>query len=72
MASDKNQRSLQAVERANRQAAKHIADLCRRGRAENILILDLRRLCDFTDYFVIATGTSAVQLRGVAEEIRKT
>ncbi len=67
----KANRSPQAVERANRQTAKEIAKICRAGRAENILILDLRRLCDFTDYFVIASGTSSVQLRGIAEEIRR-
>jgi len=69
---DKGKRSQPAIDRANRRAAKNIAKLCRAGRADNILILDLRSLCDFTDYFVIASGTSAVQLRGIAEEIRQT
>ncbi|MBM4025563.1 MAG: ribosome silencing factor [Planctomycetes bacterium] len=38
-------------------------------RCTDITILDLRGLSTATDYFVIATGTSARQMRTVADEI---
>jgi ribosome-associated protein len=36
---------------------------------QNITILDLRGLSQVTDYFVLATGTSARQMRSVSDEI---
>jgi ribosome-associated protein len=36
---------------------------------QNIVILDLHGLSQVTDYFVIATGTSARQMRSVSDEI---
>lgn len=44
--------------------------------AENILLLELTGISDFTEYFVIATGTSERMLhslsRAVDEEIKKS
>jgi ribosome-associated protein len=36
---------------------------------QNVTILDLRGLSQVTDYFVLATGTSARQMRAVSDEI---
>ncbi len=36
-------------------------------KAQNIVVLDLRNLCDATDYFVIASGTSDTHVRALAE-----
>jgi len=36
---------------------------------EDIVVLDLRGVSPVTDYFVICTGTSDLQMRAVAEEI---
>ncbi|MCZ6603173.1 MAG: ribosome silencing factor [Planctomycetota bacterium] len=51
-----------------------LARLCARmlsdGRAKDVMILDLQGLSPVTNYFVIATGTSQRQIRGIAEEIR--
>ncbi len=51
-----------------------LARLCARmlsdGRAKDVIILDLQGLSPVTNYFVIATGTSQRQIRGIAEEIR--
>ncbi len=53
--------------------SKKLALLCRdladNKKAEDILVLDVRKLSSVTDYFVIATGTSQPHLRAIVEEI---
>jgi ribosome-associated protein len=53
--------------------SKTLAQLCRdyadNKKAENIVVLDVRKLSSVTDYFVIATGTSQPHLRAIVEEI---
>ena len=53
--------------------SKKLALLCREfadnKKAENLLVLDVRKLSSVTDYFVIATGTSHPHLRAIVEEI---
>jgi ribosome-associated protein len=50
-----------------------LAQLCREyadnKKAENIVVLDVRKLSSVTDYFVVATGTSQPHLRAIVEEI---
>jgi ribosome-associated protein len=41
-------------------------------QANNIVLLDVRELCGFTDYFVICAGESARQIRTISDEIEKT
>ena len=54
--------------------SRTLARLCRdfadNKKAENILILDVRKLSSVTDYFVIASGTSEPHLRAIVEEIK--
>lgn len=38
-------------------------------KAEDIAILDVRKLSSVTDYFVIASGTSEPHLRAIVDEI---
>jgi ribosome-associated protein len=52
-----------------RKLALRCRDLADAKKAQNIVILDLRKLSSVTDYFVIATGTSEPQLRAIVEEI---
>ena len=40
-------------------------------RAEEIVVLDVRAVCDFADYFVIAEATTSVRLRGVSDGVEK-
>jgi ribosome-associated protein len=40
-------------------------------KAENIRILDLRKISSFADYFVICTGTSEPHLKAIGTEIRE-
>lgn len=52
---------------------RKLALLCREfadnKKAENIVILDVRKLSSVTDYFVIASGTSEPHLRAIVDEI---
>ena len=56
--------------------AKKLALLCRKladdKKAEDIVVLDVRKLSSVTDYFVIATGTSEPHLRAIESEILDT
>lgn len=38
-------------------------------KAVDVVVLDLRRLSDATDYFVIASGTSDTHVRALAEHV---
>ena len=53
--------------------SKKLAQLCRdyadNKKAEDVLVIDVRKLSSVTDFFVIASGTSQPHLRAVVEEI---
>ena len=53
--------------------SKKLALLCREfaddKKAENLVVLDVRKLSSVTDYFVIASGTSQPHLRAIVGEI---
>src|ERR1035437_3779298 len=53
--------------------SKKLAQLCRdfadNKKAEDLVVLDVRKLSSVTDYFVIATGTSQPHPRAIVEEI---
>jgi ribosome-associated protein len=38
-------------------------------RAEDLAILDLRELAEFTDYFLICSGASDTQVRAIADAV---
>lgn len=52
---------LETIEKAI-QAARFADD----KKAEDIVVLDLRKICSFTDAFVICTGGSSLQLRAIS------
>jgi ribosome-associated protein len=53
--------------------SKKLALLCREladnRKAENIVIMDVRKVSSVTDYFVVASGTSEPHLRAITDEI---
>jgi ribosome-associated protein len=53
--------------------SKKLALLCREladtKKAEDIVVLDVRKISSITDYFVVATGTSEPHLRAISDEI---
>ena len=56
--------------------AKKLALLCREladnRKAEDLVVLDVRKLSSVTDYFVIVTGNSEPHLRAIMDEITDT
>jgi ribosome-associated protein len=53
--------------------AKKLALLCRKyaddKKAENVVVLDMRKLSSVTDFFVVASATSEPHMRAIADEI---
>lgn len=53
--------------------SKQLARLCKEladnKKAENIVILDVRKISSITDFFVLASGTSEPHLRAIVNEI---
>lgn len=52
-----------------RQLAEKAAELADGKKAEDIVLMDLREVTNFADYFVLCTATSDVQLRAVADAV---
>jgi ribosome-associated protein len=53
----------------SRTLARLCRDIADSKKAENLAILDVRKLTSIADYFVIATGTSEPHLRAIENEI---
>ena len=51
--------------------AKKVAGFADDTKAQDIVILDMRGLVNFCDFFVIATGTSDRQAKAIAEGIEE-
>jgi ribosome-associated protein len=51
------------------QLARAAARTAAENRGQDLVVLDLRELTSFFDYFVIATGASRRQLHAISEEI---
>lgn len=53
--------------------SKKLALLCRElaenRKAENVVVLDVRKISSITDYFVIVSGSSEPHLRAIVDEI---
>lgn len=60
--SDKNIARKKAILAAQAQAEK---------KAENIVVINVAGLCNFTEYFVIATGLSPHQFKAMADNIQE-
>src|ERR1051325_3461180 len=55
----------------SRKLALLCRDLAENKKAEDIVILDLRKLSNITDYFVICTGSSEPHLRAIVDELEE-
>jgi ribosome-associated protein len=51
--------------------ARQIVDLLADRQAEDVLLLDIRQVASFADYFVIATASNARHMRALAETLYK-
>jgi len=52
-----------------RQIALKCARIANRMKAENITVLNVKRIFDLADYFVITSATSRLHARSIAREI---
>ncbi|MEI6873307.1 MAG: ribosome silencing factor [Verrucomicrobiota bacterium] len=50
--------------------AQLIAQAAQNKKAENLVIMDLRGISNFTDFYVICSGNSEPQLKAIAEEVQ--
>ena len=51
--------------------ARRIAGLAREKLAEDIVILDMRPACSYTDFFVICTGRNPRQTKAIWDEVHE-
>ena len=58
-----------AIEITPENLATTCAELASNKKAEKIVVLDLRGISTFTDFFVICSGTSEPQLKAIANEL---
>ena len=49
--------------------ARKAVEICSEKQAKDILLLDMRQVCSFADYFVICTGDSDRQLKAIYDDI---
>jgi ribosome-associated protein len=61
--------SIRSKSLTSKQLANKIAQLASTKKAQDILILDMRGLVNFCDFFVLSTGTSDRQVKAIAEGI---
>ena len=67
---------MQQVKKKHRKkSSMALARLCAQAaiekKAENPVILDVRKLCSFTDFFVILSGRSTRHVQGLAEAVEE-
>lgn len=51
--------------------AFHVARLMADTHCEDVLVLDVSKISQVTDFFVLGTGTSDRQMKSVAEDLKK-
>ncbi|HQH12089.1 MAG TPA: ribosome silencing factor [Candidatus Sumerlaeota bacterium] len=51
--------------------AQKMARIADAKKAENIIVLDVRNICNYTDYFILATGQTSNHLQAICGEIVK-
>jgi ribosome-associated protein len=52
--------------------ARRIAALCTEKPGTDVAILDMRAVCDYTDFFVIATGRNPRQTKALHDDVYET
>ena len=56
----------------SRQKALLVAELAKGKKAEDIVILDMRKLSNITDFFIIATSSSTARSQTIIDNIRES
>ena len=63
------QRPRKLTDLTSLEQARRIAALCEEKLATDVTILDMRTVCDYTDFFVIATGNNTRQVKAISDEV---
>ncbi len=56
---------------STRQILDRCIELLQSKKAEDILVLDLHDIADFTDYFLICTGNSDVHVKALSDTVQE-
>ncbi|MDD3095787.1 MAG: ribosome silencing factor [Candidatus Neomarinimicrobiota bacterium] len=64
-------RAIAKEQNASHHLAEKISELAIEKKAEDVLIMDMREIAGFTDYFVIMTGNSDTHIRTLSDHIEK-
>ncbi len=51
------------------ETARRIAALAQEKLAQDVVILDMRPVCDYTDFFVLASGGNPRQTKSIVDEV---
>ncbi|NIM18883.1 MAG: ribosome silencing factor [Candidatus Latescibacteria bacterium] len=51
--------------------ARRVIKFALSKKAEDVLLLDLRKITTMTDFFVVCSGTSDVQIKAIADAVRE-
>ncbi len=60
------------IEKKNRRLAVMAARAMDEQRAEDVIVLDMRGLADYADYFVIGSASSLTRMKGIARVVERT
>jgi ribosome-associated protein len=52
------------------QLARHLAEIADAKKAEDVVVLDMRKLVAYTDFLAICTARSERQARAIVDEVR--
>jgi len=55
--------------RRTKTVAKKLVEFALSKKAEDVLLLDLRKITTMTDFFIICTGRSDVQVKAIADAV---
>jgi ribosome-associated protein len=62
-------RPRQTTDLTSLEQARRIAALCEGKLATDVTILDMRSVCDYTDFFILATGSNPRQTKSISDEV---
>jgi len=55
----------------SKKIAESVADIVSEKKAEDIIVLDMRKLVNFCDFFVICSGSSDRQIKALADSVEE-
>lgn len=55
----------------SKQLSQFVAELTFEKKAEHVIIMDLRKITSITDYFVVCSGDSDIQVKAICDHIRE-